>query len=114
MKARSTGGHAAPERPPLQLEVGEHARIEDRGSEWPEFVYVVAARGTGWVPARYLSGDTGTVVVQQPYDTKELEVAAGETVSVVERDDLSGWWWCRNDAGEEGWVPVSALTPVDS
>ena len=113
MRARSNDGHAIPERPPIRLVVGEQIRISDRGSEWPEFVFVTTAAGSGWVPARHLSGDSGLVIAEQPYDTKELEVAAGDEVTVVERDDVSGWWWCRDEAGDEGWVPVSALTAID-
>ena len=47
-----------------------------------------------------------------PYDTTELELAVGEEVVVLDRDDVSGWWWCRRADGAEGWVPVSALDPI--
>lgn len=48
-------------------------------------------------------------MVVADYDTTELAVAAGERVEVVDRDDESGWWWCRNRDGTEGWVPVLVL-----
>jgi hypothetical protein len=30
--------------------------IGDRDDEWPEFVFVTAAHGTGWVPIKSLAG----------------------------------------------------------
>jgi hypothetical protein len=47
------------------------------------------------------------------YDTTELPVAAGDEVAVIERDDISQWWWCRSVSGAEGWVPVEVLLPLD-
>ena len=109
MRTRAVRDHRIPERAPLKLAVGERVTAGDRDTEWPEFVFVVGARGEGWVPARHLSGDHGEVMVLTEYDTTELSIDSGEEVDVIERDDSSGWWWCRNDAGEEGWVPVSAF-----
>ncbi|MDJ0924319.1 MAG: SH3 domain-containing protein [Acidimicrobiia bacterium] len=46
-----------------------------------------------------------------PYDTTELPVVAGQEVAVLERDDESGWWWCRTVTGDavEGWVPAAVF-----
>jgi hypothetical protein len=68
--------HRIPDRPPLQLAVGERVEVGDRDSEWPEFVFVTASHGTGWVQARHLSGTSGTAVVQTAYDTTELPTHA--------------------------------------
>ena len=112
MRARARISHDIPERPPIQLAPGEPVMVGDRDTDWPAFVFVTAAGGQGWVPARYLSADAGAAVVELGYDTTELAVATGQEVTVVERDDESGWWWCRTDNGSEGWVPVSVLEPV--
>ena len=80
--------------------------VGDRDSEWPEFTFVTCSHGTGWVPARHLSSDHGAAVVEFAYDTTELAVAAGQELTVIDRDDVSGWWWCRSDEGAEGWVPA--------
>lgn len=79
--------------------------VGDRDTEWPEFVFVTTSQGSGWVPARHLSSDQGAAAAEVAYDTAELAVAAGEEVTVVDRDDVSGWWWCRDSDGAEGWVP---------
>ena len=74
---------------------GERVDVGDRDSEWPEFVFVTASHGTGWVPARHLSATSGTAVVQIAYDTTELPTQAGDVVEVVAEDLTSGWLWCR-------------------
>ena len=109
MRARTTSAHEIPARIPIQLGIGEPVVVGERDTEWPEFVFVTTGAGSGWVPARHLSADSGAAVVEEPYDTTELEVAAGEEVTVVARDDDSGWWWCRADSGREGWVPTRAF-----
>jgi len=91
------------------LAVGQRVRVGDRASEWPEFVFVTARDGTGWVPARHLSASTGPAVVQTRYDTTELPTDLGEELEVVAEDLESGWLWCRASSGREGWVPVKTL-----
>ncbi len=41
----------------------------------------------------------------EPHDTTELPTTAGETLTVIARDDASGWLWVRSASGREGWVP---------
>lgn len=101
--------HRVSERPPLRLAVGQRVEVGDRDTEWPEFVFVTAADGSGWVPARYLSAPSGAAVVQTAYDTTELATHVGEVLQVVAEDFISGWLWCRSHGGGEGWVPVNTL-----
>ncbi|MEO3752409.1 SH3 domain-containing protein [Streptomyces sp. B6B3] len=103
--------HEIPERAPLRLAAGELVEAGKRDDVWPEFVFVTAAHGTGWVPARHLSGPSGQVRVEKPYDTTELPTAAGDVLDVLAEDLASGWLWCRDGAGREGWVPLSTLSP---
>lgn len=109
MLATAHSDHKIPDRAPLRVAAGDRVSVGEKSAEWPAFVFVTGATGEGWVPARHLSSDRGTVTVLVAYDTTELPVTAGETVEVVRRDDPSGWWWCRNESGDEGWVPVSVL-----
>jgi hypothetical protein len=46
------------------------------------------------------------------YDTTELATAAGELLTVLVIDDISGWSWVRNGLGREGWVPSNTIEPV--
>ena len=87
--------------------------VGDRDGEWPEFVFVTASHGTGWVPARHLSATSGTAVVQTVYDTTELRTHAGDVLEVVAEDLTSGWLWCRARDGREGWVPIKTLQAAE-
>jgi hypothetical protein len=97
--------HQIPDRPPLRIEVGDEVTVDQRDTEWPEFVFVTAAHGTGWVPHRHLAMTGPTAIVHTAYDTTELPTTAGDALLVVEEDEISGWLWCRSADGREGWVP---------
>lgn len=105
--------HEIPERVPLRLAVGEHVQVSKRDTEWPEFVFVTAQHGSGWVPARRLSTPSGPAVVRAAYDTTELPTEFGELLEVVAEDLKSGWLWCRSSSEREGWVPVKTLDVFD-
>ena len=105
----ATEAHVIPERPPLSLASGDVVMVGRRDSDWPAFVFVTAAEGSGWVPSRYLSAEAGRAVVETSYDTTELATASGDLLEVVDRDDESGWLWCRSADGREGWVPTRTV-----
>jgi hypothetical protein len=106
--------HAIPERPPLTLASGDVVTVGRRDGDWPAFVFVTAPQGSGWVPSRHLSADAGRAVVQTPYDTTELATRSGEILEVIDRDDESGWLWCRSTDGREGWVPSRSVEATTS
>ncbi len=106
---RVTRRHEVPERPPIRLAVGDRVVVGRRDTEWPAFVFVETASGSGWVPSRHLSTDSGAAIVLHPYDTTELPAVTGDILSVLSRDDESGWLWCRSEDGREGWVPVRCV-----
>ena len=106
--------HEIPERPPLSLAAADVVAVGRRDEDWPAFVFVTAAHGSGWVPSRHLSVETGQAVMVTAYDTTELPTRVGESLYVVGRDDESGWLWCRSADGREGWVPSRTLqSPED-
>jgi hypothetical protein len=106
--------HEVPERPPLRLAAGEVVAVGERDVDRPAFVFVTGAHGSGWVPSRHLSAESGEAVVLTPYDTTELPTRVGETLDIVLRDDESGWVWCRSASGREGWVPARTLAPTEN
>lgn len=101
--------HVIPERPPLHVAVGDQVEVGERDTAWPEFVFVTAAHGSGWVPARHLSASSGSAVARTIYDTTELSTQVGDVLQVVTEDLTSGWLWCRSADGREGWVPLKTL-----
>jgi hypothetical protein len=113
-RLRATASHAIPERPPIRLISGQQVTVERRDTEWPEFVFVTTGDGAGWVPGRYLDTSSDPAVVITGYDTTELSTVAGEELTLLQRDDTSGWVWVRNAAGREGWVPLRTIEPAPS
>jgi hypothetical protein len=101
--------HEIPDRPPLRLSVGQRVEVGDRDIEWPEFVFVTAPQGSGWVPARHLFAPLGSAVVRTGYDTTELPTHVREVLDVVAEDLVSGWVWRRSREGREGWVPLKTF-----
>ena len=103
--------HVIPERAPLRVAVGQEVDVGKRDDDWPEFVFVTTESGSGWVPARHLGieGDRG--VVRTPYDTTELPTEVGDVLEVVVEDQQSGWVWCQDPNGDEGWVPLRTVSP---
>lgn len=91
------------------LEPGEVVQVGERDTEWPAFVFVTSPQGSGWVPARHIDIDGSVGTARVGYDTTELPASSGENVTVVRDDPESGWSWCRNDDGREGWIPHRVL-----
>ena len=46
---------------------------------------------------------TGTT--QAAYSARELTVTAGQELGIEQEE--SGWFWCRDQQGRSGWVPLS-------
>ena len=113
-RVRAIRAHVIPDRPPVRVAAGERVAVGECDTTWPAFAFVTTTVGSGWVPARYISYDTstGNGVMLEPYDTTELATVAGEVLTVVTADELSGWTWVRNTAGLEGWVPDSSIEPA--
>jgi hypothetical protein len=128
---RASDRHSPPETLPIVVVAGDEVSVGERSPEWPAFVRVTNSDGgRGWVPERILAGgddhndhavqsekgedgdDRRTVREGYRYDTKELEVAAGTELRVIEPDPGSSWVWCADPEGHEGWVPVRVLEVV--
>ena len=105
-----TATHEVPSRAPIRVSPGDVVDVGDRDTDWPAFVLVTSTDGAGWVPSRHLSADRGRATVLSGYDTTELATQAGEVLDVLDADVASGWLWCRNAQGRQGWVPQRAVT----
>ncbi len=104
-----TADHEIPSRPPLIVSPGDIVTVGERDTQWPSFVFVSGDAGSGWVPARHIAADGTTGTVLTAYDTTELPAASGDSVELVQDDPESGWAWCRDANGREGWVPHRVL-----
>ena len=97
------------DRAPLVLAVGDQVRVGKKDSDWPGWIWVTAINGRGsYVPEEILSeNDDGTAGVRQPFHARDLSVVKDEPVTSVR--EVKGWHWCRNEDGEEGWLPAYLL-----
>lgn len=97
------------DRAPLVLAVGDRVRVGRNDSDWPGWIWVTAIDGRGsYVPEEILAlhGD-GTAAVKLPFHARDLSVVKDEPVVSVR--EVKGWHWCRNEDGEEGWLPAYLL-----
>jgi hypothetical protein len=106
---RATVAHTIPQRAPIQLAPGQQVQLKKHDPDWPAFVFVASEDGEGWVPERYLETSSDPAVVLTAYDTTELPTTAGEELTLLERDDPSGWAFVSNAEGRQGWVPLNTV-----
>lgn len=95
---------------PITVQAGEQIRItkQDMWDDKHLWLWGISDSGKeGWLPATILTVDGDTATVTQGYSALELSVAVGEAVTIL--DENSGWYWCENAAGEQGWIPVSCF-----
>jgi len=98
---------------PIGFSAGEEVTVGRRDEVWTDWVWVTTATGnSGWAPVAYLES-TGENRARAlcDYTARELSSRKGEVL--IGLNELGGWHWCRNAAGEEGWAPAFNLRPVD-
>ena len=111
-RLRATAAHTIPQRPPIRVTPGQQVHAGQRDTDWPAFVFITTDGGAGWVPDRHLDTSSDPAVVITAYDTTELATTGGEELTLIQRDDPSGWAWVRNAVGQEGWVPLRTIELV--
>ena len=70
------------------------------------------ARKAGVPDQRLTWIEGGKYTARSRYDTSELSVDEGTKMLVTEADLGSGWIWCRDTDGHEGWVPTRCVEPT--
>jgi hypothetical protein len=92
----------------LRLRTGDSVSVLSRESKWPGWLWCAKWNaGEAWVPEALLDISGDTAVALGDYDSTELDVSMGEALLVGRRQ--SGWVWCRNGRGCEGWLPESCV-----
>jgi len=112
-KCRVTSDYQTEFPDPIAVEAGEAFAVSARTSAWENnaawiWVWCTDQREkSGWVPKNIIQmdadGQTGTT--RAAYNARELTVTAGQEL-VIEHEE-SGWFWCRDQQGKRGWVPLS-------
>ena len=87
----------------LELKAGERVTISDKKENG--WVWCINKKGTGaWVPEKYLERKEHTGITLFDYSSAELTVIIGERLTFIKEE--SGWIWCTNQKGQNGWVPL--------
>ena len=96
---------------PLKLGVGDEVKTGAPDQTWPGWIWVVDAQGNdGYVPEEILvETGSGLSRVKDTFDPRVLKIRRGDRLESIRR--IHGWHWCRNEAGEEGWVAGYLLRP---
>lgn len=117
-KGRVTKDYQAEFADPIAVEAGETFVVSERTSTWEDnpawvWLWCTDQRGkSGWVPKNIIQmnadGQTGTTLAA--YNARELTVTAGQELRIEQEE--SGWFWCCDQQGKYGWVPISHMTAV--
>lgn len=96
---------------PIALNVGDELTIEDRGSEWPGWIWCTTSKGkSGWAPESFIQRNGNRGAAMRSYDATELSVTEGEQLTIIE--EVSSWYRCRTEDGRLGWVPKQNVEPL--
>lgn len=112
-KCRATKDYQASSLDPIAVDAGEAFVVSERTNAWEDnsawiWIYCTNQRGkSGWIPKNIIQmdadGQTGTT--RTPYNAIELTITAGQELAIEQEE--SGWFWCRDQQGRRGWVPIS-------
>lgn len=90
---------------PIMMKAGDSLKVEDRQTDWIGWVWCVHPSGkSSWVPENFIQREGDTALATQEYDATELTAAEGQKLEIV--DEEAGWYWCKSEAGDSGWVPA--------
>ena len=110
-RRRTRSAHRAPAHAPIRVAAGDTVVLGQRDSEWPQYVWATLADGQGgWIPAQLFDAPQGRTTALGDYDTRELDVEAGEWLTL--HHALDEWWWVEDPQGRTGWVPARILEPA--
>ena len=117
MRARVLRDYQAQYPDTIEIRQGERVLMGTRDTEFPGWVWATSVNSgkSGWVPETFLrvQGEEGEAL--RDYSARELTVAEGAIVTVVE--EFLGWSLVESDTGVRGWIPQSHLarsvTPAD-
>ncbi len=108
MKAVVTKSYDSNYTDSIKFTNGEVVKVGKTDAEWKGWISCTKYKGvTRWVPQKYLSisGDIGTLL--KNYSAKELVVKVGDNLTLEFEE--SGWYWCKKEDGDSGWVPKENL-----
>jgi uncharacterized protein YgiM (DUF1202 family) len=112
-KCRVVKDHQAEFPDPIVVATGETVAVSERISVWeknPAWTWSWCTdqrEKSGWVPKNVIQMDAGGQIgtALAAYSAIELTVTAGQELTIEQEE--SGWFWCYDQQGKRGWVPIS-------
>lgn len=101
------------DRTPLTLAAGEKVTLGNADKAWEGWVWATTSEGRGtYLPVSFLEeteteNSPGQAQLKEPFAAIDLSVKKGDTVTCLR--EVSGWFWCRDTSGAEGWLPDYVL-----
>lgn len=104
--------HQASYQNPIAFATGDAITLSGRKDLWDghQWIWARAPDGReGWIPDGITESRGQVTIALTDYSAAELTCRIGETLTGL--SSTHGWTWCRNVAGESGWVPTRNLEP---
>lgn len=110
---RANADYEEKDKAPIRLRPGDEILAGPKDRAWPGWVWARDRDGNdGYVPEEILKSlGEGRYAVTAEFDPAVLTVRRGDALESLKQ--ISGWHWCRNQAGAEGWVAGYLLRPVE-
>jgi uncharacterized protein YgiM (DUF1202 family) len=105
--------YQAPYADPIVARAGDEVTVDlERKTDIPGWVWCTNRNHkSGWVPIAYLESHAGLSFLRVDYDAIELTIHVGEILRVDKQE--SSFFWVTNPGGDQGWIPVENVVPVD-
>ncbi|MEO6887686.1 MAG: SH3 domain-containing protein [Ktedonobacteraceae bacterium] len=115
---RVTTDYQASSTDPIAVHAGETFQVSEKVDAWQDnpdwlWVWCTDQRGkSGWVPKAIivLNADGTTGTTRNAYAARELSVVAGDELAASHEE--SGWLWCSDQQGRQGWVPLAHVASL--
>jgi hypothetical protein len=106
--------YQAPYPDPIQVKMGEEVNVDPgKRTEIAGWIWCTNRAGKdGWVPRKYIEIEGNQGRMLQDYNAIELTIHVDD-VLVVQKTE-SGFYWVRNQAGVQGWVPIANVEAMES
>jgi hypothetical protein len=99
---------------PLHLAPGDEVCVGPADRAWPGWVWASDTSGRdGYVPEEILEPlGEGRFAAIASFDPSVLTIKRGDVLDSLRQ--IHGWHWCRNAAGNHGWVAGYLLRPISN
>ena len=109
MKYEVIAEHRATFSYAIDLKRGDAITVTDRTEDGWVWCTTHDERGV-WIPQTYLRQINHTATMLADYNSTELDVSIGDTLTGIIIE--SGWLFCFNTNGRNGWVPINNVKQI--